>query len=169
MKISKANKEKLMQRFKQPEEIIEEPQETFETTDEDFSFLEPVGVEPPASPEGLSEEILEALYQQGYNAYLRGKELTECPIDRFEDEDEQDQEIATAVWQEGWQTAAQQYLTAQIVLDAQTLVQLMSLEDLTEEEGETISAVLDELAESVEMLGNFIDLDEYAAYWDNMR
>lgn len=167
MKISKANKEKLMQRFKQPEEIIEEPQETFEAEEEDFSFLEPVGMEPP--PEGLSEEILEALYQEGFDAYLRGQELTACPVDRFEEEDEQDQEIAKAVWEQGWQTAAQQYLTAQIVLDAQALVQLMALENLTEEEGKAVSAVLDELAESVEMLGALIDLDEYANYWDNTR
>lgn len=162
MKISKGNKAKLIQRFKQEE--VEEP--------EDFSFLDVVQPEPEPEvqeelePEGLEQEVLEALYTEGYNGFLHGLTLEACPVQQFEDEDEQNREIAQSVWEQGWMTALQDYNTAQVILNARALVSILTKDDITEEEESFIDILIEEIAESVDSLGEVIDFDAYEEYWE---
>ena len=164
MKISKANKEKLMQRFKEQEE--EAPPQ------EDFSFLEavvPEVAEEEAEEEltisELSQQVIETFYSEGYSAFFRKLPITEFPVTEFE---EDDQEIAKRVWEEGWFTACRDYFTAQTLLTARSLVDLLSAEDISEEEETLVETAIEDLATCIDQLSGVMDFDAYAAYWQQL-
>lgn len=163
MKINKANKEKLLKRFKDQEDALpieielEEAPEIPE--EEDFGFLAEVQPESP-------EDILELLREEGYEAFLRKQELSTCPAERFEEETEEDQAAAKGAWEDGWFHACRDYFSAQTILHASALVELLGAEDnLTEEEEVLVDATLDGLFDSVGQLEQVMDLEELAEYW----
>ena len=82
------------------------------------------------------------------------------------EETEEDQAAAKGAWEDGWFHACRDYFSAQTILHASALVELLGAEDnLTEEEEVLVDATLDGLFDSVGQLEQVMDLEELAEYW----
>lgn len=166
-KISKGNKEKLIKRLTKQEEApsIEDVVDVIPHEEEDFSFLDPVDIEEEEpQEETLTEEVLAMFFQEGYDAYLRGEEITACPVDRFLEESVENQQIVQSVWEEGWVSCLRDFNTARVVLDAKALVSLLS-EEVNDDTAELYDSIFEDLALAVEALDEVTDYDALEEFW----
>ena len=161
-KINKGNKEKLIKRLtKQEEPPVEEIAQ--EEEEEDFSFLAPIEEIP--EERFLTEEVVNMIFQEGYDAYLRGDEISACPVDRF---NEEDQQVIQGVWEEGWATGLREFNTARIILDVKALVGLLREEELDEEAEEMYDAIFEDLGLAIDALDTIVNYTEMEEFCQNL-
>lgn len=162
-KINKGNKEKLIKRLTKQEEP---PVEEVAQEEEDFSFLAPVEpIEEAPEEKFLTEEVVNMLFQEGYEAYLRGDEISSCPVERF---NEEDQQVVQGVWEEGWATGLREFNTARIILDVKALVGLLREEELDEEAEEMYDAIFEDLGLAIDALDTIVNYAEMEEFCQNL-
>lgn len=144
-------------------------------TDEDPEFL---GEEEPEYGNVMDEHYDAALEEEeaagfiyeaqaqvaqeaGFEAFLNGVEFEGNPFLKedtiLEDLDEEEVVVLVEGWNNGWTEGFKEAWTAEIVLVAKSLVETESADDA--------EALLEHLAGAVEVLGDVIDFEAYAAFW----